>query len=69
MLETILAIIRTLNDVEVKGKKNLDGLLGSIQYLEAIAAELQKKPEAEVVDIRDTEPDTELNPQEEVTDG
>ena len=49
----IRAVITTLNGVEVKGKDNLDGLLGSINALESIvqilevtAAPEEKKEEA-----------------------
>lgn len=34
-------VISTLNDVEVKGKSNLDNLLGSINALESVAQILE----------------------------
>lgn len=34
MMFTINDVIATLNDIEVKGKKNLDKLLGAIMALE-----------------------------------
>ena len=37
----IRAVISTLNGVEVKGKENLDGLLGSINALESIVQILE----------------------------
>lgn len=33
----IRCVIATLNDIEVKGKENLDKLLGSIMALEGVA--------------------------------
>lgn len=35
-------IINTLNDVEVKGKGNMDRLLGSVIHLERMAADMEK---------------------------
>jgi hypothetical protein len=50
----IKAVISTLNCVEVKGKDNLDRLLGCIQTLESVAMEMQisetKKASEEVAD-------------------
>lgn len=47
----IKVVISTLNDIEVKGKDNLDRLLGCINALEACVqiAESENKKEAEVV--------------------
>ena len=43
----IQCVIATLNDIEVKGKDNLDKLLGSIMALEGIAQMLEQQvPEA-----------------------
>lgn len=39
MNDKILAIINTLNSIDVKGKDNLDKLLGCILALEKILAE------------------------------
>ena len=39
----IRCVIATLNDIEVKGKDNLDKLLGSIMALEGIA-QLMEQP-------------------------
>lgn len=44
MVNLIKAVISTLNDVEVKGKDNLDKLLGSINALETIAQALEAPP-------------------------
>lgn len=41
MKDKIIAIIRTLNGVEVKGKNNLDMLLGCIMTLEQIEKEIE----------------------------
>lgn len=53
-LTRIKAVISTLNCIEVKGKDNLDRLLGCIQTLESVAMELQmgetKKAFEEVTD-------------------
>lgn len=38
----IRCVIATLNDIEVKGKDNLDKLLGSIMALEGIAQMLEQ---------------------------
>lgn len=40
----IRLVISTLNDVEVKGKENLDKLLGSINALESVAQILEAPP-------------------------
>ena len=40
MKETLQKVINTLNNVEVKGKENLDRLLGSIQVLESLVKEV-----------------------------
>ena len=42
----IRCVIATLNDIEVKGKDNLDKLLGSIMALEGIA-QLVEQPAPE----------------------
>ncbi len=39
---TIASVIRTLGGVEVKGKPNLDKLLGSILALEKVLAEMER---------------------------
>lgn len=38
----IRCVIATLNDIEVKGKDNLDKLLGSIMALEGVAQMLEQ---------------------------
>ena len=38
----IRCVIATLNDIEVKGKDNLDKLLGSIMAMEGIAQMLEQ---------------------------
>lgn len=40
----IRLVISTLNSVEVKGKENLDKLLGSINALETVAQALEAPP-------------------------
>ena len=40
--EAIAAIIRTLETVEVKGRRNLDALLASIKMLEQIAEAMER---------------------------
>lgn len=47
--ELIKMVISTLNTVEVKGKDNLDALLGCINALETVvqSAEVQQKLEKE----------------------
>ena len=44
----IRCVIATLNDIEVKGKDNLDKLLGSIMALEGIAQMLEQTAPEEV---------------------
>lgn len=39
----IRCVIATLNDIEVKGKDNLDKLLGSIMALEGIVQQMEKE--------------------------
>lgn len=46
MIDLISAVIGTLETVEVHGKTNLDALLGCIQALERIVAQLEAPPEA-----------------------
>ena len=50
-------VISTLNDVEVKGKDNLDRLLGSINALENVVQILEAPPvpPASVVEKKETE--------------
>ena len=43
----IRLVISTLNDVEVKGKDNLDKLLGSINALESVVQILEAPPAPE----------------------
>lgn len=43
----IRLVISTLNDVEVKGKDNLDKLLGSISALESVVAVMEAPPATE----------------------
>lgn len=50
MIEYIQAIIQTLCRIEVRGKENLDALLGSIQSLEKILEELKNMGQEDVDD-------------------
>jgi hypothetical protein len=43
MINTIKCIIATLNDVEVKGRDNMDKLLGCIMALETVV-QMEEKP-------------------------
>ena len=45
---TIQDIIRTLNQIDVRGKDNMDKMLGAILALETILAEQNKPKEDEV---------------------
>ena len=52
-MNTIKAIISTLNNIEVHGKNNLDMLLGCIMALEQMDAQMKqeaKKKEEETAD-------------------
>lgn len=40
--EAIAAVIRTLETVEVKGRRNLDALLASIKVLESIKTDMER---------------------------
>lgn len=44
----IRCVVATLNDIEVKGKDNLDKLLGSIMALEGVA-QMMEQPTSEEV--------------------
>lgn len=52
MTEKLIAVLNVLNKVEVKGKNNLDRLLGCIQALEEAVLELQ---------ITESQKETEVN--------
>ena len=41
MIDLVRAVISTLNDVEVKGKANLEALLGSIKALDTVVEILE----------------------------
>lgn len=43
-LKRIDLAIKLLNDVETKGSKNLNNLLGAIQLLEGLKVELSQQP-------------------------
>lgn len=47
MKDALQRVINTLNNVEVKGKGNLDRLLGSIQVLESLVNALPVKEETD----------------------
>lgn len=46
--DIIKAVVQTLNQIEVKGKHNLDMLLGCINALEKTAMEMEKETVKEV---------------------
>lgn len=52
-MDYLRLIIKSLNQIEVKGADNMDRLLGSIQGLERLDKELDKKEEAEKNDHHD----------------
>lgn len=54
----IKLVVSTLNSVEVKGKDNLDKLLGCINALESVVQIMEK-----------AEPSPKENPEQEVTNG
>lgn len=45
IIESLMAVIDALNNIEVKGEINLDKMLGSIQELRRVIAILSKKEE------------------------
>jgi len=53
-MDTIKAIISTLNNIEVHGKNNLDMLLGCIMALEQMESQMEQeekaKPKGETAD-------------------
>lgn len=57
---TIEDIIRTLNEIEVKGRDNLDKLLGAIMALEFI----QKAQENAAADVGNTTAEADAEPPE-----
>lgn len=62
-IQKIRSISYALNNLEVKGRENLDILLGSIQTLDKTAAELQRgleafeEPEIKIEAVPDNEPE------------
>lgn len=54
---TIDDVIATLNDIEVKGKRNLDKLLGAIMALEFMKKADEEKIKDVVKEINETEKD------------
>lgn len=52
ILNRIFTVVHVLNNIEVKGKQNLDNLSGSIKLLEEIVEILNKndKNETEILD-------------------
>ena len=46
----IKLVLNTLDDIEIKGKKNIDAMLGCMNALENFIYEAEKKKESEVVD-------------------
>lgn len=48
VLNRIFAVVRVLNNVEVKGKQNLDNLSGSIKLLEETAEILSNDNEEDL---------------------
>lgn len=59
MVNLIKAVISTLNGVEVKGKANLDAMLGSINALEAVVQVMEQAPakEPSATGVNSTPPD------------
>ena len=48
---TILKLVlNTLNDIEIKGKKNIDAMLGCMNALEEFIHQAENKKESEVVE-------------------
>ena len=48
-VQMIRCVIVTLNDIEVKGKDNLDKLLGSIMALESVARSIEQHTQEQVL--------------------
>lgn len=48
----IRCVIATLNDIEVKGKDNLDKLLGSIMALEGVAQMMEQPSPEESEEVK-----------------
>lgn len=52
----IRVVVSTLNDIEVKGRDNLDKLLGCINALESVAKEMDEEAAAaSTMDKEDTD--------------
>lgn len=48
---TILKLVlNTLNDIDIKGKKNIDAMLGCMNALEEFIHQAENKKESEVVE-------------------
>ena len=45
----IKLVLNTLDDIEIKGKKNIDAMLGCMNALENFIHEAENKKESEVV--------------------
>lgn len=46
----IKLVLNTLDDIEIKGKKNIDAMLGCMNALESFIHEAEAQKESEVVD-------------------
>ena len=57
---TLCMVINSLNKVEVKGRENLNPLLGAIMVLEQLVAQKDEEPEIRIEEV----PEDEAHPAE-----
>lgn len=58
----LISVINTLNTIEIKGRENMNRMLGSIMLLEKIARETEHLEAPEITDIKIEEVPHEENP-------
>lgn len=64
MKANLISVINTLNTIEIKGRENMNRMLGSIMLLEKIAHEIEHLETPEIADIKIEEEHHEENPAE-----
>lgn len=64
MKANLISVVNTLNTIEIKGRENMNRMLGSIMLLEKIAQETEHLETSEIADIKIEEVPHEENPAE-----
>lgn len=62
MKSNLISVINTLNTIEIKGRENMNRMLGSIMLLEKVALETEHLEAPEITDIKLEEVQHEENP-------